>query len=240
MLSSHSTLTSASSVRTHLFPHALIAKLLDPVQFFSAHTHTHAHQPTHTHTHTHPHTHTNTHTHTHTHKHTERHTHTHVHTHTHIHTERHTHTHVRLRLSSFCSDCKFGWDLSGWQRLPCRFLQGLSGSASYTINFYISSFQGFENGGFYTDLGLRRVVQVSWAFNRLCIESPHGPKPIRQVARVQEPRYLEFFAGQANVYRMISAAGYPACAVDIEYLQGADVKGNAFDILTPEGFGLEP
>ena len=83
------------------------------------------------------------------------------------------------------------------------------------------------------------MVQVCLDFQP-SIEPARKPEPTTQVARGQEPRYVEFFAGQANVYRMISAAGYPACALDIEYLQGKDVKGNAFDILTAEGFGLQP
>ena len=49
---------------------------------------------------------------------------------------------------------------------------------------------------------------------------------------------MEFFAGKANAFKIISSSGYPSCAVDIEYLKNADVKGNAMDILTPEGFGL--
>ena len=51
----------------------------------------------------------------------------------------------------------------------------------------------------------------------------------------QELRYCEFFAGDANAYRAIQAGGFPACAIDIRYLEGLDLGTNPFDILTPSG-----
>ena len=54
---------------------------------------------------------------------------------------------------------------------------------------------------------------------------------------MEAPKYIEFFSGDANAFKIINAAGYPSCAVDIRYLDSLDVKGNAYDILTPEGFG---
>ena len=39
-----------------------------------------------------------------------------------------------------------------------------------------------------------------------------------------------------NAYKMMTSTGIPSCAIDREYLQDAKVKGNAFDILSPQGF----
>ena len=108
------------------------------------------------------------------------------------------------------------------------------------IYIYIYNPQAFNVVGFTWVWAFKACGSGLFGLSTVYIEPARKPEPTTQVARGQEPRYVEFFAGQANVYRMISAAGSPACALDIEYLQGKDVKGNAFDILTAEGFGLQP
>ena len=55
----------------------------------------------------------------------------------------------------------------------------------------------------------------------------------------QELQYVEFFAGEANVFAKVKQ-NYPGTAVDFEYLKGKTGPGrsNAFDILGDSGMAF--
>ena len=48
---------------------------------------------------------------------------------------------------------------------------------------------------------------------------------------------MEFFAGEANVFKAIRADYTPGIAIDINYLEGKD---HAMNILTDSGFAFYP
>lgn len=63
-------------------------------------------------------------------------------------------------------------------------------------------------------------------------------KPLPQLKQhVQELCYLEFFAGQAEVFKAIRADNHPSVATDITYMMGPK---NPMDILTDSGFAFKP
>ena len=55
-------------------------------------------------------------------------------------------------------------------------------------------------------------------------------------ALAQDLTYLEFFAGEANVFKCIRADHHPACAVDIRYMP--NMPNSPMDINTSAGFLL--
>ena len=63
--------------------------------------------------------------------------------------------------------------------------------------------------------------------------------PLPQPA-AQELEFIEFFAGDANVYRSIRVEGTTSAAVDIQYLEDVGLKANPFDITTSSGLATEP
>ena len=66
--------------------------------------------------------------------------------------------------------------------------------------------------------------------------------PLTPMLALQEPRYLEFFAGVGNVFAETRSAGVPGVALDIEYGEafGFDSKSNPFNFMTPSGFAFWP
>ena len=63
-------------------------------------------------------------------------------------------------------------------------------------------------------------------------------KPLPQLKQhMQELCYLEFFAGQAEVFKAIRADNHPSVATDITYMMGPK---NPMDILTDSGFAFKP
>ena len=59
-------------------------------------------------------------------------------------------------------------------------------------------------------------------------------------ALTQELQYIEFFAGEANVFKAVRAASVTSAAVDLSYLPPTRQSGktNAFDVLSTSGFGF--
>ncbi len=53
----------------------------------------------------------------------------------------------------------------------------------------------------------------------------------------QELSYVEFFAGQGEVFRAVRADAHPSCAVDIRWMDGPK---NPMDILSDAGFAFKP
>lgn len=62
--------------------------------------------------------------------------------------------------------------------------------------------------------------------------------PATLLHHVQELTFLEFFAGQGNVWKLMRADSKNAVGVDLDYGQGTDQGQNPMDILTCAGLGF--
>lgn len=51
-------------------------------------------------------------------------------------------------------------------------------------------------------------------------------------------RFIEVFAGQAEVTRMFRYAGLPAVKLDLLYMDDIPGRQNPMDLLTPAGFSI--
>ncbi|CAL1155198.1 unnamed protein product [Cladocopium goreaui] len=56
--------------------------------------------------------------------------------------------------------------------------------------------------------------------------------PTQVLDGLQDLTYLEFFAGEGEVFRCIRGDHHPSCAVDLEYMEG---RGHAMDVNSPSG-----
>ena len=59
--------------------------------------------------------------------------------------------------------------------------------------------------------------------------------PTQVLDGLQDLTYLEFFAGEGEVFRCIRGDHHPSCAVDLEYMEG---RGHAMDVNSPSGLAF--
>ena len=59
--------------------------------------------------------------------------------------------------------------------------------------------------------------------------------PTQVLDGLQDLTYLEFFAGEGEVFRCIRGDHHPSCAVDLEYMEG---RGHAMDVSSPSGLAF--
>ena len=70
------------------------------------------------------------------------------------------------------------------------------------------------------------------------MECPYPHKSLSCPTQVlQDLTYLEFFAGEGEVFRCIRGDHHPSCAVDLEYMEG---RGHAMDVNSPSGLAFLP
>lgn len=86
-----------------------------------------------------------------------------------------------------------------------------------------------------------RVFQQN-KYNETIINKKHVPDFPCLNFPLQPLRYIEMFAGQANVWRQVDHEGYEALAMDITYATQYEhhlrnAKTNPFDILSTSGLG---
>ena len=56
----------------------------------------------------------------------------------------------------------------------------------------------------------------------------------------QELSFVEFFAGEGNVWRAVRASSHKCVGIDIDYVDNVLDGQNPFDILSDAGFGFHP
>jgi len=57
---------------------------------------------------------------------------------------------------------------------------------------------------------------------------------------LQELAFIEFFAGNGNVWKAVRADSYATVGIDITYVENVEGGDNPFDILSNSGFGCHP
>ena len=62
----------------------------------------------------------------------------------------------------------------------------------------------------------------------------------QQALLPQELSFVEFFAGQGNVWRAVRADSHNCVGIDIEHGKNVEGGKNPFDILSDAGFGFHP
>ena len=83
-----------------------------------------------------------------------------------------------------------------------------------------------------------------WCAENVCFSATFSMqlsthKALIQMANLQELSYVEFFAGQANVWRAVSDSGVPSARVDLTYGTGSqNFKQDPMDILSNAGWAI--
>ena len=90
-------------------------------------------------------------------------------------------------------------------------------------------------GCFLEDRGGANTYACTGCITFGCSDFGFGPlTPLLEI--IQDLSFIEFFAGEGNVFRVVRKHGYPAAAVDIEYMENPP-PNNPMDINSPAGFG---